>query len=154
MLTTEYLKIFLLTGVITASAIGIAFSSGQFDTMVLDYRVQVHTEYLLNNNTDNIGHIWYEIYNTGTSDIDIIRTSCEITCNINDPALVHPLGVPCDNCTPPRSGGESLLSGQSIKINGRIVLGSLERGDHITLQFDAIDALGSNKLVIKQVLVR
>ena len=153
LVTSEYLKIFLLTSAITIGATSLAFSAGQFDTTKLDYRLDVHIEYLLSTNVSNTGHIWYEIYNTGSSDINTIVITCQ-NCRLASPALESPLTILCISCTPPRTANDLLSSSQSIKQDGTINLGNLERGDYVILHFDVTDTQGTNKLVIEQVLIR
>ena len=153
LVTSEYLKIFLLTSAITIGAVSLAFSAGQFDTTKLDYKVEVHVEYLLSASTGNTGHLWYEIYNTGSSDIDTIDITCQ-NCRFTSTALERPLTVSCESCTPPRAANDLFSSSQSIKRDGTINLGSLDRGDYIIIYFDVTDTQGTNKLVIEEVLIR
>ena len=75
--TYEHMKIFLFTVVITATAITLLFSSGQFDTTRLAFESAITAK-----QTSDMIYFTYSIYNTGTTDIDSIQVDADC-CNIS-----------------------------------------------------------------------
>ena len=70
--TYEHVKIFLFTVVITATAITLLFSSGQFDTTRLAFESAITAK-----QTSDMIYLTYSIYNTGTTDIDSIQVKAD-----------------------------------------------------------------------------
>ena len=136
--TYEHMKIFLFTVVITATAITLLFSSGQFDTTRLAFESAITAK-----QTSDMIYFTYSIYNTGTTDIVSIQVTADC-CNPSSPD--NPPNDPNDPIFPRSDTGQ---------ISTMLPLGAtiLNYGDAFLVTFEVKDTLGNTKISIEPVRI-
>ena len=133
--TYEHMKIFLFTGVITATAITLLFSSGQFDTTRLAFESAITAK-----KTNDMIYLTYSIYNTGTTDIVFIQVTTDC-CGTSHP------DNPTDYPIFPRNDTGQIST--MLQLGGTI----LNYGDAFLVTFVVEDNLGNTKTSIEPVRV-
>ena len=136
--TYEHMKIFLFTGVITATAITLLFSSGQFDTTRLAFESAITAK---KTNGDML-YLTYSIYNTGTTDITSIQVNADC-CSIPPNT---PIPTPTDPIFPRNDTGQ-------ISTMLRLDVPILNYGDAFLVTFQVEDNLGNTKTSIEPVRI-
>ena len=134
--TYEHMKIFLFTVVITATAITLLFSSGQFDTTRLAFESAITAK-----QTNDMIYLTYSIYNTGTTDITSIQVTADC-CTI-------PPNTPDSTDYPIFSGSDTGQISTMLQLHGTI----LNYGDAFLVTFQVEDNLGNTKTSIEPVRV-
>ena len=135
--TYEHMKIFLFTGVITATAITLLFSSGQFDTTRLAFESAITAK-----QTNGMIYLTYSIYNTGTT--DIIEIQVDADCCSRSPD--NPPNDPNDPIFPRSDTGQISTM---LQLHGTI----LNYGDAFLVTFQVKDTLGNTKTSIEPVRI-